>query len=113
MADKIKTTVGWPGHTETREIELPDGEPPPWDANSQLKIVSGRKYLDLATNCHLRIARISELDCLIHVSRISRRPSISSLKPNWAMVPSVVVARDIAIAIALNTCASSLGRVTV
>ena len=42
MADKIKTTVGWPGHTETREIELPDGEPPPWDANSQLKIVSGR-----------------------------------------------------------------------
>jgi xanthine dehydrogenase YagR molybdenum-binding subunit len=42
MADKIKTTVGWPGHTETREIELPDGEPPPWDGSSQLKIVSGR-----------------------------------------------------------------------
>src|SRR5262245_16330113 len=42
MADKIKTTVGWPGHTETREIELPDGEPPPWAANAKPEVVSGR-----------------------------------------------------------------------
>jgi xanthine dehydrogenase YagR molybdenum-binding subunit len=47
MAKRVNSTVGFPDHLEQLEIELPDGEPPPWDAHSKLSVVGrARPRLD-------------------------------------------------------------------
>jgi xanthine dehydrogenase YagR molybdenum-binding subunit len=39
---ETKITVGWEGHLEPLAVTVPDGEPPPWDARSELSVVGQR-----------------------------------------------------------------------
>ncbi|MCA9665940.1 MAG: xanthine dehydrogenase family protein molybdopterin-binding subunit [Myxococcales bacterium] len=39
MAKRVKAKLGFPGHIESVEIELPPGEPAPWDADSKLAVI--------------------------------------------------------------------------
>ena len=40
--DKMKITVGYEGHYEDLEVTVPAGDPPPWDAKSELRVVGKR-----------------------------------------------------------------------